>query len=744
MKRIVVKSAAAVAVLASMMAQAQTPPANSPYVTDPTSEYVQDDTSDGIKNLNTVLCVISAIDAGDMVNTGAYIALVDMNKCDSKGGGSNNSAAGATNYATAVVNVTRATNNDPMIGKMWLSMTENGGATNVFAYLSATASPSPGSPYGVFRMDYIGQKNGQTGFNGFIDAQPASISQYETGPDSSNTAMTLTASSTSAGAGTIATAGGTTFNFAYDASYFHRFDGTNDECFDRSKANAQRSVWQYGTYNATDGTRVDMAHPGFPIVATYGGSSYYGFANYWGINFQGLDLNGISDAQPIANLIVTDQRPNNTTTYAVSKVSGKLTKWTQQASTLDALNGIPFNVSIDLTGLTSDPTISGFQNWQLQWSSANLVFTVLGTQQCGGSNGCLVIPVTTPATVNANAFNHTPLSGWADSFGGNINIAPTGKPHAASDVVDYYLQSTVIPGSVALNLQCLSQCPTATALAAFQAGGQPSPFGNGTDQQWFSAPAPTNTVAYSFDAGGLEDTSGASPVPMVLADASKYPSGSMYAQNGINTGRLFDASTTSQLVQANCPSGMQSGTIVCEPANPASYYTWQTGPQQWTQSLWLTNAGSVVPFDAPQNIQYTVPSGAAYGSYAGLPILLQFNGFGNLFGIPGYCVDSVTNATVPCGPSANVRYVPMFSIPDGATMTLPTTPSTPLIVKALNAELRLKSLGASASQCASMNLSTLTLPSTGTHDPSSSADSEYLGTKPTVTAAPKVIDGVVQ
>jgi hypothetical protein len=36
------------------------------------------------------------------------------------------------------------------------------------------------------------------------------------------------------------------------------------------------------------------------------------------------------------------------------------------------------------------------------------------------------------------------------------------------------------------------------------------------------------------------------------------------------------------------------------------------------------------------------------------------------------------------------------------------------------------------------------LPSGGLHDPSSSSDSESLGAEPTVTAAPKVIDGVVQ
>jgi hypothetical protein len=211
-----------------------------------------------------------------------------------------------------------------------------------------------------------------------------------------------------------------------------------------------------------------------------------------------------------------------------------------------------------------------------------------------------------------------------------------------------------------------------------------------------------------------------------------------YAQNGINTGRLF----STPLSLANCPAGTPAGTV-CEPANPSTYYTWQTGPQQWDQSLWLTSGASVVAFDAPQNIPYTVPMGAAYGNFAGLPILLQFDGFGNLNGIPGYCVNPVNNATVDCS-TPNSRYVPMFSIPDGATITLPN-PVTPLIVKALSAELRLKNLGLSASSpCASMTLNTVMPPSGGTHDPSNSADSEYLGTKPTVTAAPKVIDGVVQ
>ena len=726
---------ALVALSLSGNAARATTPSSSAYATDPQSEYVQDSTSDSISSLNMVLCVFGSMGAGSMVNAGPCIALVDMNKCDNKPASSG--GAGATNFATAVLDVTRASNNDPMIGKGWLSMTEGGNALDVFLRLSATQSPSAAQPYGLFRLDYLGKKNGVVTFNGFIDSQANSISQFETGNNSNNAAMALSATSTSAGAGTISSIGGPAFNFAYDANYFRRSDGTNDQCFDRSRTNAQRSVWQYGTYNANDGSRVDMLHPGFPIVAAYLGASYYGFANYWGINFQGLDLNSIADASPIAGLTVTDQRPGNTTGYTLSKVGGKLTRWTQQATTLDSLNNIPVSFGADLTGRTDNGALVGFQNWQLQWSSATQTFSVIGTQQCS-ANGCVTTPITPVATVNAHAFDNEPISGWADSYGGSINIPPTGAAHTTADSVYYYVQSNVTPGSASLALYCLSQCPTAASLAAFQSGNaQTTPYGNNTGQQWFSAPS-ANTVSYLFDAGGLEDSAGGTAVALVLAQPGQYPQGSSYAQNGINTGRLFAAPLTS----LDCPSMSPVGTV-CEPANPVSYYTWVTGSQQWQQSLWLSSGANVVAFDAPQNISYTVPNDPAYGSYAGVPILLQFNGFGNLYGIPGKCVAPLDNALVECN-TPNARYVPQFSIPDGATMTLPS-PATPLIVKALNAELRLKNLGASAaSACAAKTLATVAPPTGGTHDPSSSADAFYSGVKPTVTAAPKVIDGVIQ
>lgn len=717
------------------------PPTNSPYATDPQNLSVQDETAQGIGSLNLVLCVVGAMNPGAMVNAGPYIALIDMNKCQAAKGGSSAAAGSAADYAHAVVDVTRASNSDPMIGKVWMTFTENGGGeTSVFAHLSATRSPSDAPPYGTFRMDYIGKKSGAVGFNGYIDTTtPGVINFLESGQQSSNTQLAMSANSTTSGSGTMFVSGNgngaVTFNFAYDPAYFRRSDGSNDECFDRSLANANISVWQYGTYSALDGSRVDQAHPGIPVLASYGGSSYYGFANYWGINFQGLT---IPDGTPVPNLTVADQRQGNSTTYQLNKVGGRLTKWTQVSTTLASLDKIPFSFYGDLTGLTTgNAAVNGMNNWVLQWDSSTSLFSVVGIQVCTMS-GCVTNSVNPVATVNGSAFKSVPLSGWASSYGGNINIPPTGSAHSSADPVVYYNQSTVIPGTTALSLYCVNQCATAAQIQAFNPNSsQSTPFANGTDTQWFSAPDTAHTVSYTFGASGLLDGTGTAVV------WENAPSNSAYA-NGLQSGWLID----SPPANANCPAGSwdaQQGNL-CEPANPATYYTWQTGPNQWNQSLWLTTAGNVVPFDPPQNISYTVPSGTAYGSYAGLPILLQFNGFGNLQGIPGACVNPTDNSVVDCSTNG-ATYVPAFSIPDGTTMTLPSlsgSSSTPLIVKALNGAILLKDLGSNASQCSSMTLTPLTLPSGGLHDPSDAADSDYLGSMPTVTAAPKVIDGVVQ
>jgi len=59
-------------------------------------------------------------------------------------------------------------------------------------------------------------------------------------------------------------------------------------------------------------------------------------------------------------------------------------------------------------------------------------------------------------------------------------------------------------------------------------------------------------------------------------------------------------------------------------------------PEQWKQSLWLTKTADTASWRLiPRvNLAYVVPTGAAYGSWAARRSCWQFNGFGNLFGIP--------------------------------------------------------------------------------------------------------------
>src|SRR5258708_10411994 len=125
----------------------------------------------------------------------------------------------------------------------------------------------------------------------------AGVNYLETGGNSSNVALALNAQDTTSGSGIIQSAqnnGGTpttvTYTFAYNPVAFDRNSGGGaaDVCFDRSKANAEKSVWRYGIYDATTGDRIDQAHPGFPISGTTNGitgvanvQTLYGYASYW-------------------------------------------------------------------------------------------------------------------------------------------------------------------------------------------------------------------------------------------------------------------------------------------------------------------------------------------------------------------------------------------------------------------------------------------------------------------------------
>jgi hypothetical protein len=123
---------------------------------------------------------------------------------------------------------------------------------DVYIHSSVTQSPSDNPAYGRFRLDYIGKSSGTGTMTTWDDLQKATVT-FNFCHDSDETA------------------------YGFPAGDFRRLNISAgfDACFDRTKANASSSVWRYGTYNANDGERVDQANPGYPVLATYGGNSYY-------------------------------------------------------------------------------------------------------------------------------------------------------------------------------------------------------------------------------------------------------------------------------------------------------------------------------------------------------------------------------------------------------------------------------------------------------------------------------------
>jgi hypothetical protein len=192
-----------------------------------------------------------------------------------------------------------------------------------------------------------------------------------------------------------------------------------------------------------------------------------------------------------------------------------------------------------------------------------------------------------------------------------------------------------------------------------------------------------------------------------------------------------------------------SGTYCDYKVNDAEVYDqWETGSNTWNQFAAVKNSsGAYVTFDAPMPVAYTVPTGAQYGQYAGKSIVLQYNGFGDLQGIPGNCVSRLTNAPMACN-SQEARYVPSFAIPFDETKGAATSidGQTSYLVKWLDREIRFAQKPLSSCTSAGLTLpSNVVLPTAASlKDPSNSASDVYIGTRPTVTAAPRVIHGDVK
>jgi len=198
-----------------------------------------------------------------------------------------------------------------------------------------------------------------------------------------------------------------------------------------------------------------------------------------------------------------------------------------------------------------------------------------------------------------------------------------------------------------------------------------------------------DAIAYTWDAATYTLTDGDNnavnkdSLPSSCVGTQGYPCDWEY-------GVHMDLMDTAELASLECG---HDASKYCEYKirEQTTFYTFTVGLQEWNSLAFLMDSNSqVVQFSKGFRPTYTVPANTngnePYGDLAGANLALDYHGFGELHGIPGYCVDMETNErSDSC--SGNSRYVERFSISDGETVDVG---GTTYWVRALESEIRFK------------------------------------------------------
>ncbi len=320
---------------------------------------------------------------------------------------------------------------------------------------------------------------------------------------------------------------------------------------------------------------------------------------------------------------------------------------------------------------------------------------------------------------------------------------PYATVSTGAGAVSYRVQETVRPGdsTVPSTLKCVQNCPTAATIASFT--GSNSPY-SGTTLWWEIDP--NNVVTYTWDSTNYDLKDGGVTVATPTLTAQQWSSGGY--KWGFGTGTLIGGSENTSAIA--CP---WTGARLCGWKASEAYtttYEWQMGPNDWNTATFLRKSDNTfVAFTAPQPAAFSVPNDTKYGEYAGATMQLQYQGFGELHGIPGACFSTLDNSPADCGP--NTRWVPAFAIADGSTVTIGGETK---YVKGLESEIRFAKLAGNAAANGVTMGGAVALPATmninsvsDTTDPSNSANSAiYPGAYSGVNFGqdPAVIHGVVQ
>lgn len=643
------------------------------FATDESRFYVDDRTFERLQSVSTILCFLDKTGYADehVVNSGLYLAQVDMAACDDKGGGGGGGGGQGgqpQQKKVNLVNVTVDSTRDEgkaLNARLWFDMKEDHGGggggsmiQRIGIRISVAQGPSTTNPLGIFRMTFVlsmgkDEASLQDGGHGqiqshrddtgnilltFVEKNSFAEGAHSFSSDNGvSVAINVDpatgkivggkASITASEVETGKDARSENFAMAWNESGTDRLFQVLDTdakniCRDQNDFNM--SVWRYGVYDTSTGDRVKLKG-GFPIsYSNADGSRGHGWASYYGLWTEGSNLASGTE-------VTSDNFGEAAQTYHVVSGPGRLMKHVKTDVALDALDGI----EIEMWSMEGSKRVA--------YNKAAGKFQVTGTRINGGSNGEEVVWTdVTPATDFTFAVygNH---SGWSQGLGGRVDFTVSNLGVATAAAI--YADSDATASAGNISLYCLQGCLKSNLTTAMLVANAQNLVANAQNPwQPFDY---AHAVSYTFDAAKylMKDAGGAG---VAMAAGETIPDGSWAGMQS-----LVDAATLAAM--------QASGAQPYEAGQQTVSYSWNIGDDNhpWNRYMALADAAGVpVAFDPPMLIAYTHTeandlTGAAAAKTFGKTFHLQFDG---------------SNLSIPGHPDSDSGfYVNDFTIRAGAT-----------------------------------------------------------------------------
>jgi hypothetical protein len=438
---------------------------------------------------------------------------------------------------------------------------------------------------------------------------------------------------------------------------------------------------------------------------------------------------GVDNGSTVAKMDFSGAADQTGTNYTVRSWGGKLSKWTKNTITLGSIKNIPLT--------WSDPSDNHKQK-RVYWNGSNFIID----GEANSSTYMMEDVSETPLTLNSTTapwgfhFYSQALGGDGSlqlTYGTYPNHTTPSAPSSSTNV-NFNTRDAVFPGdSVPSKLACYQRCPDPATIASGTDSTVYRDF-SGANGPIDNASA-TNAFIYSFD----NTTSG-----MVLKQDNDSASVVLTSANsnlqwGVHSGILFD-NTTANYNAIRCSWDNNSICPWDARQDLSTFYTWETGTQDWQKlTVLVASDNSSVRFDPPMSVKYT-HSGSTSNtgkSYDNSSFYLEYGGFGNLWGLPSFCINRKNGEKVSCANDDSTRYIEDIMVPAYADVTQTADGSTNYIVKPLEIEQTMRK-ASSALVCddAGLAFGDISLPdASGYTAPSMDA-------MPVVEGPPAVVGGV--